>query len=159
MLKNRQDMILAAQGEKQAIVEMVRDGVDLELYALQELIDKYGNTLDARKNLYDYQKRISKQSKEVSSLQKQLSAYAAAYEGAEQSNRHMLKLGKRQESAQAQTVVQNFDNIRFEMPNVKNYGELVRQMQADNQFEKLIQSMTIDRLAGRNSLEKFKFRF
>ncbi len=88
-----------------------------------------------------------------------MTPHAAAYEGAEQSNRHMLKLGKRQESAQAQTVVQNFDNIRFEMPNVKNYGELVRQMQADNQFEKLIQSMTIDRLAGRNSLEKFKFRF
>lgn len=85
--------------------------------------------------------------------------HAAAYEGPEQSNRHMLELGKRQEPAQTQTVVQNFDNIRFEMPNVKNYGELVRQMQADNQFEKLIQSMTIDRLAGRNSLEKFKFRF
>lgn len=48
-----------------------------------------------------------------------MTPHAAAYEGAEQSNRHMLKLGKRQESAQAQTVVQNFDNIRFEMPNVK----------------------------------------
>ena len=56
-------------------------------------------------------------------------------------------------------MVQNFDNVRFEMPNVQNYNELVRQMQADNKFEKLIQSMTIGRVMGGNSLEKFKFMF
>jgi hypothetical protein len=83
----------------------------------------------------------------------------AAYEGLGRVNGRVLERAGATENVQGRTVVQNFDNIRFEMPNVQNYNELVRQMQADNKFEKLIQSMTIDRLAGRNSLEKFKFIF
>ena len=76
LLRQRQDMVLAARDERKAIVDMVKDGVELELDALQELIDKYGDTLDAKKNLHDYQKQVAKQGEEVSSLQKQLSAYA-----------------------------------------------------------------------------------
>ena len=71
----QQDSILAAEAEKQAIVDMVREGIELELDALQELIDKYTDALDSAKNLYDYQKKIRDHTSDISTLQKQLSAY------------------------------------------------------------------------------------
>lgn len=76
LLESQRDSILAAEDEKQAIVDMVRDGIELELDALQDLIDKYTESLDSAKNLYDYQKKIKEQTSEIASIQKQLSAYS-----------------------------------------------------------------------------------
>lgn len=76
LLESQRDAILAAEDEKQAIVDMVREGIELELDALQELIDRYTESLDSAKDLYDYQKKIKEQTSEIASLQKQLSAYS-----------------------------------------------------------------------------------
>lgn len=75
LLGLQQDSILAAEDEKQAIVDMVRDGIEIELEALNELIDAYTDALDSAKDLYDYQKKVKDQTSEISSLQKQLVAY------------------------------------------------------------------------------------
>ena len=56
-------------------------------------------------------------------------------------------------------VEQNFDNISFVMPNVRNYNELVAQMQQDKNFEKLIQAMTLGQLNGKSSDMKYRLRF
>lgn len=71
----QQDSILAAEQEKSAIVDLVEEGIKLELDHLKELIDKYNDALDSAKNLYDYQKKIQSHTSEISSLEKQLSAY------------------------------------------------------------------------------------
>lgn len=76
LLELQQSMILSAEEEKQAIVNMVKEGINLELNALKKLIDKYNEALNSQKDLYDYQKKIKDQTKELTSLQKQLSAYA-----------------------------------------------------------------------------------
>ena len=68
--------ILAAEYEKQAIKDLVADGIEKELDALQDLIDKYTEAMDTAKDLHDYQKDIEKQSSEIAKLQKQLSAYS-----------------------------------------------------------------------------------
>ena len=75
LLEAQRESILAAEDEKQAIVDLVRDGIEIELDALQELIDKYTDSLDTAKDLYDYQKRVKEQTSEIASLQKQISAY------------------------------------------------------------------------------------
>lgn len=71
----QQDSIKAAEDEKQAIVEMIEEGINRELDALKELIDTYTDALDSAKNLYDYQNKVSEKADEIASLQKQLSAY------------------------------------------------------------------------------------
>lgn len=76
LLEAQRDSILAAEDEKQAIVDMVREGIELELDALQDLIDRYTESLDSAKSLYDYQKKIKEQTSEIASLQKQIAAYA-----------------------------------------------------------------------------------
>lgn len=75
LLETQREMITAAEQEKQAIKDMVADGIEYELDALQELIDKYQEILDSQKDLYDYQKNVEKQTKEIASLQKQLLVY------------------------------------------------------------------------------------
>lgn len=76
LLELQQKMILAAEDEKEAISDMVSEGIDLELDALKELIDTYTDALDSQKDLYDYQKKVKDQTEEISSLEKQLAAYA-----------------------------------------------------------------------------------
>lgn len=71
----QRDMILAAEDEKNVIRDLVEEGIEFELEALDERIQKYQDALDAQKDLYDYQKRVEEQTKEISSLQKQISAY------------------------------------------------------------------------------------
>lgn len=75
LLDLQQESILAAEEEKQALKDLVKEGIDKQLDALQDLIDKYTDALDAQKNLYDYQKNVSDQTKEIASLEKQLAAF------------------------------------------------------------------------------------
>lgn len=76
LLELQQESILAAEDEKQAMKDLVEDGIKKQLDALNELIDKYLETLESQKDMYDYQNKIDSQQKEVSSLEKQLAAYA-----------------------------------------------------------------------------------
>lgn len=75
LLGLQQDAILAAEDEKEAIIDLVEDGIDSQIDAMKELIDAYKDNLDSAKDLYEYQKKIEDKSKDIASLQKQLSAY------------------------------------------------------------------------------------
>lgn len=76
LLEKQRESILAAEKEKDAIADVVKEGIELELDALDKLIDKYTDALDAQKDLYDYQKKVSDQTEDIATLRKQLSAYA-----------------------------------------------------------------------------------
>lgn len=74
LLELQQESILNAEQEKDAIKDMVEEGINKELDALQELIDKRNEALDAAKDLYDYQKKVQEQTENIASLEKQLSS-------------------------------------------------------------------------------------
>jgi len=76
LIELRQESILSAEAEKQSMIDLVTEGVDLQKEAFQELIDKYTEALDVQKDLYSYQKRNSEQTKKIASIQKQLAAYS-----------------------------------------------------------------------------------
>ena len=75
LLGLQQDSIIAAENEKQAMIDLVREGIELELDAMQELIDAYTDALDSAKDLYDYQRKIKDHTTEIANIQKKLSAY------------------------------------------------------------------------------------
>ena len=54
------------------------------------------------------------------------------------------------------TYTQHIDKVVFDMENVKNYDEMLTQMRKDKNFERLILSMSINRIAGKSSLAKNK---
>ena len=74
-LETQREMILNAEGEKNAIKDLVEEGINLELDALQERIDLHNEELDSMKDLYDYQKNVEEQTANIASLRKQIGAY------------------------------------------------------------------------------------
>ena len=75
LVQSRQDEIAAAKQEREALVDLVQEGINKELEALSERITKYKENLRSAKDLYDYQKKIKNQTKNISDLRKQISAY------------------------------------------------------------------------------------
>lgn len=53
--------------------------------------------------------------------------------------------------------ISNDIQMNITLPNVTDYNSFVTQLQSDKRFEKIIQSMTTDRMLGKNSLNKHKF--
>lgn len=65
-------------------------------------------------------------------------------------------------SASGASTVQNNNNsfdISFTLPNVKSYEEFMNAITGDSKFEKFLQSVTIDRVAGKSKLSKEKYRW
>lgn len=75
LLELQREAILNAEDEKNAIKDMVEQGIELELDALDELIQKYKDSLQAQKDLYDYSREIAEQTDNIAVLEKQLSAF------------------------------------------------------------------------------------
>ena len=75
LVEAQQDVILSANQEKSAMIDLARDGYDAVLEVLQELIDKRTEALDAEKDLYEYQKSIATKTKNLASLQKRFSVF------------------------------------------------------------------------------------
>ena len=92
LLGLQQDSILAAEAEKQAIIDLVREGIEIELASLKELIDGYTDALDSAKDLYEYQKKIKEHTQEIASIQKQLSAYENDYSEETQAKVQQLRV-------------------------------------------------------------------
>lgn len=99
LLGLQQDSILAAEAEKQAIIDLVREGIELELASLKELIDGYTDALDSAKDLYEYQKKIKEHTQEIASIQKQLSAYENDYSEETQAKVQQLKVQLEEEES------------------------------------------------------------
>ncbi len=75
LLASQRDSILAAKQEKEAMIDLATNGIQVELDAIRELIDAYTESLDSAKDLYDYQKKIAEKTANISALEKQLAAY------------------------------------------------------------------------------------
>ena len=129
LLSLQQDSIKSAEDEKAAIVDMVENGIDIELSALKELIDAYKDSLDDAKDLYDYQSKLADKASEISSLQKQLSAYSGdnSLEARATSQKLRVDLQKAQEDL-AKTQYEQFisdqkkllDNLYTEYEEIIN---------------------------------------
>lgn len=76
LIKLQQESIQNAYAEKEAVKDLVQEGINIHLEALNKLIEKYKQSLKDAKSLYDYQKNIKNQTDQIVSLRKQLSAYA-----------------------------------------------------------------------------------
>lgn len=75
-IEAQRESVLAAYDEKNAIIDLIKDGYDKASDALSKLIDKRKEALEAEKDLYDYQKSIQEKSDKVTELEKQKAAYA-----------------------------------------------------------------------------------
>lgn len=100
LLELQRQSILSAEGEKNAVKDLVQNGINLELQALKDLIDAYNDSLDSAKDLYEYQKSITEKTADIASIQKQLSAYQN--DASEETRARVQKLTQNLEKAQTE---------------------------------------------------------
>lgn len=98
LLELQRESILQAEEEKNAIKDLIEEGINLELDALQERIDLYDEELDNMKDLYDYQKKVEKQTENIASLRKQIISYEG--DDSEESKKRIQELKLELESAE-----------------------------------------------------------
>ena len=65
------------------------------------------------------------------------------------------KFGVKNESS---SIINQFDNLTFNLPNVQNSDDFIKEMANSKTFEKMVCAMTVDRLNGGSSLKKYKYR-
>lgn len=76
LIDAQRESIKSAISEKDAIKDLIDEGIQSEIDHLNELISAYEEQLDSVRDLYDYQKKLKDQTSEIASLEKQLAAYA-----------------------------------------------------------------------------------
>lgn len=69
-----QDAVKGAYDERQALIDLAREGYQAQIDSIQELIDARKELLDTEKSAYEYQKNIAEKTQNVADIQKQLSA-------------------------------------------------------------------------------------
>lgn len=135
LLKLQQQSIQATQKEKKAIVDLVKEGIDLQLKSLKKLIDEYKSSLDNAKNLYEYQKKISDKTSDISKIQKQLMAYEG--DNSEESRARIQKLQTDLKSAQEDLQETEYDQFISDtkslLDNLYNDYEESMNKRLDNQ--------------------------
>lgn len=68
------DAIEANEDFKDSVKSLVEEAFNVQLDALNDLIEKRKEALQSEKDLYDYQRKIADQTKQITSIQKQMTA-------------------------------------------------------------------------------------
>lgn len=71
-----QESISSAQDEKDAIIDLTKNGYTSLQNKIKDLIDDYTKLLDKQKNAYDYSNSINEKTEKIANLRKQLEAYS-----------------------------------------------------------------------------------
>lgn len=75
LLEAQRDAIESAQGEKDAIKDLIEDAYDAQIESLQDIVDAYEDSLDAMNDLNSYQKKVQESSQTIAALLKQIDTY------------------------------------------------------------------------------------
>ena len=134
LLELQRESILAAEDEKNAIADMVEEGISLELDALQELIDKKNEALESERDLYEYQKKVKEQTEEIASLEKQMAAYSG--DDSEEAQQKIQQIKVDLESARQDLQETEYDKLIDDtsalLDTLYNEYELILNTRLDN---------------------------
>ena len=159
LLKLQRDSVLAAKDEKEAMIDLIKNGIEKETDALKDLIDKYNDSLDSAKDLYDYQNRIKEHTKDIASIEKQLSAYQN--DTSEETKATVQKLKNDLKEAQQDLKDTEYDRYVSDqkelLDNLYNeYENLMNERldKIDTSFEDLIDKVNSNSSVINNTLSK-----
>ena len=125
LLELQQKAIKSAKDEKDAIGDLIEDGIKKQQDAFKDLVDSYQDALDSAKDLYDYQKKIASATEKVSTLEKQLNAYSG--DDSEETRATIQKLQKELKEAQEDLQDTEYDQY------VSDLKKLTDQLESDHE--------------------------
>ena len=133
-LKAQQDAIANAHSEKEAIADLVEKGIKKQIEAMEELIDKYEDALDAEKDQQKYADSIAEKQKKINSLQKQLNSMEGddSEEGASRRQKLRDELKEAQKDLQETQEDQRLSEIKDALSDMREKYEEVLNARLDN---------------------------
>ena len=148
LLELQQESIIAAENEKEAIKDLVEEGIDKQLESLQDLIDKQGEMLDSQKDMYDWQKEIAEKQKDIATLEKMLGAYSGddSEEGMAKRQELSNELGEAKTELDESFFEKSISEQKKLLDELYNQYELVLNARLDN-----IDMLITDMIANINS--------
>lgn len=94
----QENAVLASKESRDAILSLVKEGIQAEIDAKKKLIDETKAALEAEQDLHDYQESIAEKSSNISKLERQIAALSNSTDRADIAQ----KLQLQQELAEAQ---------------------------------------------------------
>ena len=148
LLELQQESITAAENEKEAIKDLVEEGIDKQLESLQDLIDKQGEMLDSQKDIYNYQKEIKEHQENIAAIKKQLFAYQNddSEEGAAKRQELSESLSKANEELEESQFDRSIEETQKLLNNLADEYELILNTRLDN-----LDMLITDMIANINS--------
>ena len=134
LLELQQESILSAETEKDAMIDLVSEGIEKQKEAFQGLIDEYTEALDVQKDLYDYQKKNSEQTKKIAQIQKQLAAYSGDQSDEARAKVQQLKIQLEEEQS-------NLESDQYDR-YIEDQKEILSAIQDD--YEKVLDAYLED---------------
>jgi len=133
-LKAQQDAISNAHSEKEAIADLVEKGIKKQIEAMEELIDKYEEALDAERDQQKYADDIAEKQKKINSLQKQLRSMEGddSEEGATRRQKLRDELKEAQKDMQETQEDQRISDIKDALSNMQERYEDFLNAKLDN---------------------------
>ena len=144
LLQSQRDYISNAEDEKQAMIDLAKNGYDTLLSAIQEVIDKKKEQLQTEKDLYEYEKNIKEKTESVSTIQKQLNAYKG--DTSEEAKATVQKLEVSLKSAEDDLQETEYEQYLTEQQNMMDnmYSELEEHLSLLTEDIKLVIQNVID---------------
>ena len=152
--KDQLDAVKATKEAREAILDLIKDGIEKETEAMEELISKRKEDLSKQKEYYDFQKKMSDQSKEMNKIRAQI----AVLQG-DDSLESIAKLRKLQSQLQELQDRYNEDQRDHEYDIVQDAYDDTLDKFKENQEETLHEletSLTAQNQAISNALEVTK---
>lgn len=152
LLEAQRSSIEAAENEKDAILDLVREGYDKQLESLEELSSKYMEVLQREKDIYDYNKNIAKQTKDIATLRKRMAALAG--DNSEEAKSRMQQISVQLKEAEDNLTDTQYDRYISDQQNLLD--QMYRNLEGyfDEQMEDRDSRLVeIERLVDKNFSE------
>lgn len=115
-LELQRELILLAETERDAIISLVSEGLEVQKSALNDLIDKYLTAINSQRDLYNWQKKMANYSKNIAAIQKQLSAYSG--DNSEEAKARIQKLKIQLEELEEAQEAEQWDKYLSEQREI-----------------------------------------
>lgn len=133
-MKQIQDIISANSALKDSMISLVKEGFEVQLDSLNELIDTRKKALQSEKNLYDYQRKVADQTKTITNIEKQMAALSG--DDSEETRAKLQKL-----AVELDTAKQDLEDTEYDQW-ISDQEELLDSLSED--FEDFMENMLRD---------------
>lgn len=132
--EKRMEAITDAENEKESIISLVQDGIELEIDAFNDLISEIESAVEAEKSLYDYSIKVQDAVDEIASLNKQITAYSGddSEESAKTVQQLKSQLATAEQSLESLEYDQYISDLRSLLDDLSSEYETVLNMRLDD---------------------------